>query len=182
MKEDRLMDADEAKSLGFADEVTAPITMAAKFPLRLLPKAAAARLQALAGDDETEPPEPAAVPAAEPVPPALPASDPVPQPEPEPEQQPTAELINLNAAKKTGAAEHKAYVDSITDLCALARAPERVGAYVRAGTPVEQVRKELLARADEPSVMPQHPLLPPAQVAATAWSKITDKINARLRK
>jgi hypothetical protein len=30
--------------------------------------------------------------------------------------------------------------------------------------------------------MPQHPLLPPAQVAATAWSKITDKINARLRK
>src|SRR5580765_2029028 len=183
MKEDRLMDADEAKSLGFADEVTAPIKMAAKFPLRLLPKAAAARLQALAGDDETEPPEPAAVPAAEPVPPALPASDPpAPAPEPEPQPAATAELINLNAAKKTGAAEHKQYVNSITDLCALARAPERVGAYVRAGTPVEQVRKELLARADEPSVMPQHPLLPPAQVAATAWSKITDKINARLRK
>jgi hypothetical protein len=30
--------------------------------------------------------------------------------------------------------------------------------------------------------MPHHPLVPPAQAAASSWSKITDKINARLKK
>jgi ATP-dependent protease ClpP protease subunit len=55
MKEDRLMDADEAKKLGFADEVTEPIKMAAKFSLRLLPKAAAEKFRAAAGDEESDP-------------------------------------------------------------------------------------------------------------------------------
>lgn len=61
--------------------------------------------------------------------------------------------------------------------------PERVGGYVRANTPVEQVRKELLQmRAEEPTIMPHHPMVPAAQVSSSAWSKITDKINARLNK
>lgn len=187
MKEDRLMGADEAKSLGFADEVTEPIRMAAKFPLRLLPKAAAARLQALAGDDETEPAT-SAPPEAPAVPPALPAStEPAPEVSPTSEETPpgtaTAELISLKTAKQTGAAEHKAYVESIADLCALARAPERVGDYVRAETSVDQVRKELLAmRTAEPPIMPQHPLVDASKAPATAWAKITEKLNARITK
>jgi ATP-dependent Clp protease, protease subunit len=182
MKEDRLMDADEAKSLGFADEVTAPIKMSAKFSLRLLPKAAAARLQAVAGDNETDPAEPAP-PQAPTVPPALEATpNPPADPDIDPPAEPTAQLISLNA-KQSGVAEHKAYVEQITDLCALARVPERVGAYVRAETTVEQVRKELLAmRAEEPPIIGQHPLIEPQKAPANAWSRITDKLNAKFQK
>jgi hypothetical protein len=93
-------------------------------------------------------------------------------------------VVDLNAAKKQGVDEHREYVASITDICTLAAAPERVGAYVRAGTPVDQVRKELLdmrAAAPAAPVMPQHPLAPQTP-PATAWAKITDKINARLNR
>jgi ATP-dependent protease ClpP protease subunit len=178
MKEDRLMDATEAKQWGFADEVTAEKKMAAKFSLRLLPKAAADRFRAETGTGEKDPPlsDPVSEKPEEPplvVPPASP--DPAPAPIKEP---PAAKVVDLNA-KQQGIEEHRRYVTDVTDLCTLARAPERVGAYVRANTPVEQVRKELLAAAaEEPVVMPHHPLVPLAQ-AASAWGKITDKINAR---
>jgi ATP-dependent Clp protease protease subunit len=181
MKEDRLMDADEALKLGYADEVTEPVKMAAKFPLRLLPTAAAERFRAAAGDPEDEPEDkPEDKPAADP---ATDPAQPKPAPVVDPPQQPSAKVITLDAAKQQGVEEHRAYVASVTDLCTLAAAPERVGAYVRTNTPLDQVRKELLAkRAEEPVVMPHHPLVPPAQAAASSWSKITDKINARLKK
>jgi ATP-dependent Clp protease, protease subunit len=179
MKEDRLMDAAEAQAFGFADEVTEPVKLAAKFPLRLLPTAAAEKFFAAAGDPEDEPED---KPEDKPTDPATDPAQPKPAPVVEP-PQPTAQVITLDAAKKQGAEEHRAYVASVTDLCTLAAAPERVGAYVRASTPLDQVRKELLARrAEEPVVMPHHPLVPPAQAAASSWSKITDKINARLKK
>jgi ATP-dependent protease ClpP protease subunit len=177
MKEDRLMDASEAVLLGYADELGEPVKMTAKFPLRLLPKAAAARLQAAAGDPEDEEEDD---PVKEPI--ADPATDPpAPVKEPDPAQPAaTAEVVNLRTAKQTGAAEHKAYVNDVTDLCTLARAPERVGAYVRANTPVEQVRKELLElRAADPPILPHHPLADPAKATATVWGRITDKLNAR---
>ena len=187
MKEDRLMDAAEAKQWGFADEVTSEKKMAANFSLRLLPKAAAERFRAEAG--QTGDPDPA--PAPDQTPPTPPAE---PKPgNPQPEQVPpvthpdpppqTAEIVNLDTAKKQGIEEHREYVASVTDLCTLAQMPERVGGYVRAATPIEQVRKELLeVRAQQP-LMPHHPLVPPAPTAsASAWGKITDKINARLNK
>ena len=199
MKEDRLMDADEAKQFGFADEVTAEKKMAAKFSLRLLPQAAAEKFRAQTGDGQGDPPppapepeEPGQQPAADPVPtpsqehpaPGQPTEQPpVTRPSPPPGPPPTrtsAEVVDIGAAKAQGIAEHQAYVASVTDLCVLARAPERVGAYVRANTPIEQVRTELLARAaEDPVLMPQHPLLPKAEAFAASWAKITDKINAR---
>jgi ATP-dependent protease ClpP protease subunit len=169
LKEDRLMDAAEAKSLGYADEVTKEVKMAAKFSLQLLPKAAAEKLKAAIGDPEPPPPQ----------------QDPAPAPAPAPAQeppapQPSATVVDLNAAKKQGIEEHQAYVASVTDLCALAGQPELVGPYVRSAVPVEQVRKELLAkRAAEPPIMPHHPMIDPAKVPANMWSKITDKLNAR---
>jgi ATP-dependent protease ClpP protease subunit len=162
MKEDRLMDAEEAKSLGYADELTEPVKMAAKFSLRLLPKAAADLFRAAAAEPE-------------------------PQPEVQPEPQPTAEIVQLRTklttAKQTGAAEHKAYVASITDLCVLAGMAERVGGFVAAGTSVDDARKELLlARAAEPQIMPHHPLIDSTKATATMWGKITDKLNARSKR
>jgi ATP-dependent protease ClpP protease subunit len=176
MKEDRLMDANEAKELGFADEVAKEVRMqmAANFSLHLLPKAAAARFTAATGAGQQQqgsPPQPAPVLQG---PGAQPNTPPVP---------PTAEVIDLNAAKQQGVDEHKTYVASVTDLCTLARVLNRVGDYVRASTPIEQVRKELLELSAAPAVnvLPQHPLAAHSNAPASAWSKITDKINARMK-
>ena len=177
-EEDRLMDAAEAKDWGFADEVTQPVKMAANYSLRLLPKAAADRIHAEIGEGNGGLPEPI---IPEPV--VEPVVKPVELPAPAIKDPPTAQVVTLDAAKKQGIEEHRTYVSSVTDLCTLAKTPERVGGYVRANTPVDQVRKELLTmRAQEPVIMPHHPLVPAAQVSSTAWGKITDKINARLKK
>ena len=186
MKEDRLMDAAEAKELGLADEVVKEVKMAAKFSLRLLPEAAAERIRAETGAMQGDPP-PA---AAEPVGPG--ESDSAPPVasgdergaiEAPPEPRPPADVVPLKAAKQQGIDEHKAYVTAVTDLCRLAGAAERVGDYVRAGTPVDEVRKELLAARAAADVMPQHPLASgPQAMPAVAWGKITDKLNARFKK
>jgi ATP-dependent Clp protease, protease subunit len=172
MKEDRLMDAAEAKELGLADEVTKETKMAAHFSLRLLPQAAAERLRAETGAEQGDPP-PA---APEPESPGVQSPPEPPDSPPPPEPQPTAQVIDL---KKEGIEEHKKYVADVTDLCTLASAPEKVGAYVRAGTPVDQVRKELLEIRAVADVMPQHPLVPTKPEPAMEWGKITDKLNAR---
>jgi hypothetical protein len=91
----------------------------------------------------------------------------------------------MKTAKQQGIDEHRTYVASVTDLCTLAQMPDRVGAYVRAGTKIEDVRKELLdLRVQQEAVMPHNPLAAHAAKggkvpAASAWTKITDAINAR---
>jgi ATP-dependent Clp protease protease subunit len=207
MKEDRLMDAKEAKELGFADEITAPVKIAASFSLHLLPKAAAERFRAVTGTEQGDPPQPAPVPegpggqpVAPPVPPPSPPAQPgkthgEPEPRlpadpfhlpgptptpPAPTPAATAEVIDINAAKKQGLEEHQLYVGAITDLCTLARVPERVGGYVRAAIPVEQVRRELLDMTAQAPVLSQHPLAT-TKPAAAAWAAITDKLNARMK-
>jgi len=179
IKEDRLMDATEAKELGYADEVTKPVKLAANFSLRLLPKAAAERIRTETGTGKGEQPPLAQKP--EPVEPGVP---PAPSPAPSDQAKPTAtaQVVDLNAAKKQGVEEHKAYVGQVTDLCTLAAMPERVGAYVRAATPVEAVRKELLDLRASQSVDPHHPTAPSGtQATAGAWGKITEKLNARIK-
>jgi ATP-dependent Clp endopeptidase proteolytic subunit ClpP len=178
MKEDRLMDAAEAKDWGFADEVTSEKKMAAKFSLRLLPKAAAEKFRAETG---TEPGEDASTSTDPETPEVLPAPPVSPQKDEPETPAASATVITLDAAKKQGIEEHRKYVATVTDLCTLAAAPERVGGYVRANTPVDQVRKELLEMRTAQTVMPHHPLVPPA-AQASAWEKITDKINARFKK
>ncbi|HEV8503710.1 MAG TPA: head maturation protease, ClpP-related [Casimicrobiaceae bacterium] len=182
MKEDRLMDAAEAKEWGFADEVTKEVKMAARYSLRLLPQAAAERVRAQTGDDQGDPPPPDAKPegpVVEPVPQPAPPAPPVADPAP---RSSSAEVIDLNAARRQGIEEHQAYVASVTDLCTLARAPERVGAYVRANTSVEQVRKELLTAAVEEPVLNSHHGVPVQKQTAASWDKITAKLNARTNK
>ena len=200
MKEDRLMDASEAKEWGFADEVIAEKKMAANYSLRLLPQAAAEKIRAETGEGQGDPPPPAPKPeetGGQPVDPSSPTADPKDHPAPavpaetrpspeDPKPQPgtprtSAEIIDITTkAKAQGIEEHQTYVAAVTDLCTLARTPERVGPYVRANTPVEQVRKELLAmRAEEPAIMPHHPLATEKASPAASWDKITTKINAR---
>lgn len=182
MKEDRLMDAAEAKSLGLADEVTSEKKMAANFSLRLLPPAAAERFRAETGTEQKDPPPTAAAPEdPEPQTVAAPGS-----PSPFVDDStlavpPVAEVVDLNVAKQQGIDEHKAYVAAVTDLCTLANASGRVGNYVRAGKSVDEVRQDLLAIRAAADVLPQHPLAQ-TKPPATEWGKITDKLNARLKK
>lgn len=183
MTEDRLMDAAEAKELGFADELTKEVKLAASFSLRLLPEKAAERFRAETGAGQEDPPPTATAtedPGAQ-----LPVS-PDPPPLPIQEPPPAATVVDLGAAKKEGIEEHKAYVSQVTDLCMLAGVADKVGAYVRAGTPVDAVRRELLDLRATADVLPQHPLAvhastPPPSPAA-AWGKITEKLNARSKK
>jgi hypothetical protein len=86
-------------------------------------------------------------------------------------------VVDLNAAKAQGVAEHREYVAQVTDLCTLARSPEKVGAFIRDNTPVAQVRKALLEVSAE-HIRSQHGLTPPA---VDAWGKITDKLNASVK-
>jgi ATP-dependent Clp protease, protease subunit len=201
MKEDRLMDASEAKEMGFADEVISEKKMAANYSLRLLPQAAAEKFRAETGEGQGGPPPPDRKPEGEggqpvdpPDPPDPARQEPAPGTEKPGDKGPTptddrphpgtprtsAEIIDITTkAKASGIEEHQSYVAAVTDLCTLARAPERVGPYVRANVPVEQVRKELLAiRAEDPVILPHHPLGQQATPAAS-WDKITAKINAR---
>ena len=106
MKEDRLMDASEAKEWGFADEVTAEKKMAAKFSLRLLPKAAADRFRAETGTEQLETPPAVEDPQTSEVPPAPPASSEQETP-PAVQEPPTAKIVTLDAAKKQGIEEHR---------------------------------------------------------------------------
>ena len=95
------------------------------------------------------------------------------------------EIVRLDAAKtEQGIGGHRAYVSSVNHHCTLASMPERVGAFVRANVPVDQVRKDLLAaRAAEPVVMPHHPLLPPQQsTPGLVRQDHLAKISARLKK
>ena len=90
------------------------------------------------------------------------------------------ELVEQGWTALTLPEEHGGLGMSRTDLCVLAGKPERVGAYVRANIPVEEVRKELLAlRITEQQVMPHHPMLDTSKAQASMWGKITDKLNAR---
>jgi ATP-dependent protease ClpP protease subunit len=186
MKEDRLMDAKEAMDLGLADEVVAEKKMAAKFSLRLLPKAAAERFRAETGNGQSDPPPSAPVPEKPEEQPAVPPVShepptPADPPAPPPASPPAATVVDLNAARAEGIEEHREYVSSVTDLCTLASAPDRVGAYIRANTPLATVRKELLEMRATESVLPQHPLAQHmgTKAASAAWEKITDKMNAR---
>jgi ATP-dependent Clp endopeptidase proteolytic subunit ClpP len=208
MKEDRLMDAEEAKSLGYADEITAPVKMAATYKAttakRLMPEAAAARLIAETGDGQGDPPlsdpEPqkpvdqpevssaSPTPEPQPAPPAPPAP---PQEHPAPgspqEVPPATRPSPPDAPPTPGTPRNEAedlrtYIASVTDLCTLASAPERVGAYLKANTPVDQVRKELLEAKASGAVLSQHPLAVHGGPQPSAWGKITDKINARQKK
>src|SRR5262249_7877269 len=147
--------------------------------LRLLPKAAAERFRAEAGEGQgVDPPHPVSepeVPAA-----AFPATPPA---SPDPKSKDEPKVVNLDAGKKEGIEEHKAYVAQVTDLCTLAGALDRVGTYVRAGTSLDQVRKDLIERRGTAEIRSQHGVQPqPRKRPEEEWGKITDKLNARLRK
>lgn len=150
MKEDRLMDAKEAKGLGLADTMTREVKMAANFPLRLLPEKAARAFRAKL--DKRQPRA----------------------------SEPQGQVITMQDARRQGMSDHRKYVEAVTDLCELAGMPERIGDYVRKETPVAKIRKELLEARNSSStpIMPHNPVLEKT-TPIKSWDKIVAKLNAR---
>ena len=166
------MDAKEAKQLGFTDEVTSAVKMTASYSLRLLPKAAADRFRAETGAPQrSHPPQTVEVSQGPKKESLLSSAPPA-----------TAEVIDISTAKAQGIEEHRCYVASVTELCTLAHAEHRVGAFVQANTPIDQVRKELLAvRATEVVLAQRQMQVAAAHNTTAAWGKITEKLNARVK-
>lgn len=127
-----LLTAQEAKDLGFADEISQPIKLAARFD--------ASRLQGIPQlegllDKFTfdQDPNPESVP------------DPIPEPNPipEPALQPVTdpEVIRAKAVEEANRTAHEIY-----DLCAKTGIPDAASEYLNRGMTVDQV-KERLAEA-----------------------------------
>jgi ATP-dependent Clp protease protease subunit len=169
MKEDRLMAASEAKDLGLVDEVKDAVKMAAKFPLRLLPKAVADKIKAVTETSE------------EPAPP--PAPDGEGQAEGETSPPAPTNVVHLQTkAKADGRAEAMAYVRQVNDLCALAGKSGMAAKMIADDKSLDDVRAALLKARTEDETNDINPhrqeAAPPAPSAA--WKKAVDRINARL--
>ena len=78
--------------------------------------------------------------AAEPKPITAPNDPPAGSPPP---ADPPA-VAELDAARAEGRTSALAYVDEVNEICALAGAPHRAAAFVKQGTAVADVRKQLL--------------------------------------
>ena len=168
MRDETWLSAQEAVALGLADRVEAPVRMAAHFdlsrfrnpPLQLV----ALTLNASPQEDDMPDPEKKrtsrATPAAraEQGPDAQaesgPGGTPPAQSEPGAEctaaEQPTAQVIDLNAARADERKATHAYVAEVHELCALAGRGDLAAGFVAKATPVAQIRRALLeARAAE---------------------------------
>jgi ATP-dependent Clp endopeptidase proteolytic subunit ClpP len=178
MAEDRLMTATEAKELGYVDEVTADVKMAAKFAapaLACLPEKARATFKAALDKDAPPPVTPPAPPAAA----AAAASPPA---------ETGGNVVSLDAARPKLQAEFTAYAAEVRDLCALAGYPGKAADFIAAYKPVAEVRTALAkAKADrEPeTVVGQHAdtgtsgsTVTTAQAKA-GWGKAVKAVNAR---
>lgn len=165
MAEDRLMSASEAKKLGYADEITDEVKMAASWgsqSLKMLPENARAEVEAVfikdtemtkivAEQDEDTKKEMDAMRARiealeakgcdDPDKKAEASSDGGDTDDDKEKDEPEAKVI----AFKQGHKQAMAYAQEITDLCSIAGLPDKSAEFIRDGMPVAEVRKELMS-------------------------------------
>jgi ATP-dependent protease ClpP protease subunit len=185
MKEDRLMDANEAKELGLADEIKDAVKLAANYSLRLLPPKAAEQAKTIfkTTADREPPPAPAVAEPGSRQANSAPSNKGKP-----PAEGGGAEVINLDDARREGRETTLAYVNEVHSLCALAGLHNHAAGFIKANESVENVRKKLIeARASEDEKLEiRHHRAMPNQATreknTAAWGRITDQLNSRVRK
>jgi ATP-dependent Clp endopeptidase proteolytic subunit ClpP len=159
MCEDRLMSATEAKSLGYADDLSSPVKMAAAYDLKRLPEKARAVMTAAVAADEPEVVVPAVV---EPV-----VVDPVVEPVVEP-----AVIVAYGDAD----------IHATLDLCLLANCSGKASAFIKAKTPITKVREQLLAArasaSDALDVDTVPPITPEAHL--NEWRGLQARVKAEM--
>lgn len=204
MAEDRLMDADEAKSLGLIDNIIDGVKLAANFTMSKRlgfegTQAAIEKFKASAenGDGSQGGPPPPSEPEPE-------GADPLPVVDPPPtdisdegsqvDPTPPSNVVNLRKEPIMAEADTKKFIKEVSDLCVLAGKPDLISGYINADKPksIDEIRAELIdARAKDAAVLVevigQHPLAEKAKsatdekAAADAWQRSVDKRNARFK-
>jgi ATP-dependent Clp protease protease subunit len=174
MKEDRLMTASEAKSLGYADDLGQPVRMAASFKLKLLPKQARAAMKAAVAADVTAAEAEAAAAATAAATAEVAAKA---------EADAKAAVI---AAAALAAATPPAYgeteIHATLDLCTLAGKSKMSADFIKAKTPVAKVREALLAAraaaSDALDVDTVPPMTPEAHL--NEWRGLQARVKAEM--
>lgn len=167
MAEDRLMDAEEAKSLGYADDVGEPVRMAASFDMSRLPQEArekiAAVMSAQVAQDEVVDDTNA---GAEPDDAGADAD---------------TNVVALDAARDGGVA----YAQEVLDVCLLAGMPDKASAFIKDRKPVAEVRREVLAARAlldaQTNVSGKHGVDSLPAPAKAGWDKVIAAHNSRVR-
>jgi ATP-dependent Clp protease protease subunit len=164
-----LMDAEtwltakEAKASGFADKVSDPAKIAAKYSLSRFANPPAAALALI--EPEAEPVQ---EPEAAPEPQADPGEAPPEVTEPDPEAMQAA----IRAATR-------AEISQIVAACQIARRPEMALAFVQSGKPLAEVRKELQTLERAPVI--ENEINPHATIEdlPISWSKQINRFNSK---
>lgn len=175
---ERLMDgetwlgAGEAVELGFADRIEPPVRMAARFDLSVfgnLPPALAALSRV------REPIEEHLNMADDPDRDTVNRVVDAPAPEPEPTPLAPTAAIDVEAVSASVRGEALAYAARVTELCVLARMPERAAEYIAGHVPLAEVGRALLkarAEADTDEIVGIQPAT--LQARDHGWGHVID--------
>jgi ATP-dependent Clp protease protease subunit len=179
MKEDRLMDAAEAKAMGYVDEVTDSVNMQASFAPGALNRhlrTDAARTKYAAAVDKAKAAKATADAAAAAALKGAPGN--------------VVQFKDHAEAKAAGFAEAQAYAKEVQDLCALAKKPDMALGFIVAATPVAEVRTKLQAALAADTAEPtagqrQHSdtvtlASRASDPKANGWGKAVAAVNKRL--
>ena len=187
------MSAEEAFDLGFADRVADPVKIAAQFnPNKILAKRMPENVAELLKEASMPEIIPAPAEAEEPAdeeieapgeeaPSDEAATDDAPPPIDEPAVEADAVVPDKIAAEARTVA--LAYAREVTELCKLAGLAERAADFIKAETPIEQVRRVLLdARAKidaETRIDGSHPPRPAKMPVAVEWDRVINRKFSR---
>lgn len=166
MKEDRLMDAAEAKALGYVDRLIEPVKMAASYSLDRLPAAARERIAAVM----TAQVEPAKL----------------AEPAPEPDESNIVDLDAVRAeARKGAAAEAYGAAADVARLCAAAGEPEMAADLIAKRMSVEDAGKAVIAaraaRDEAAAIRNVRRDAPAAHQTKSSMALAVEKFNSRVR-
>lgn len=177
MAADRLMDGVEAQALGYADEKTEEVRMAASFDMSRLPREAREKIAAVMSAQESqeatgedtisgsEGDDPVAGAGEETIEGA--GSD--------------SNVVALDAARDGGVA----YAQEVLDICLLAGMSDKASGFIKDRKPVAEVRREVLAaraaKDAETAVSGKHGGAASPAPAKAGWDKVIAAHNSRVR-
>lgn len=162
LKEDRLLSAEEAVELGYADRVIENVKVTARFSMDRLPRSARERFQmALEPEERLRK---------------------IIKIEDKSDKDNVVSLDNMRTAAKRDAL---VYARTVMDLCRLAGKPEMAAKFVAEEKPEADVRKELVdlrAREDRETVLLSQHREPAdsAQATKAGWDKAIQKVNKQI--
>lgn len=92
------------------------------------------------------------------------------------------QVVDVNAVRAEGEAKAFAYMQEVSNLCAIGGCPEKAADFIAKKVSVPDVQAALLAakasKTDAGEIIPHNPSKPPTQAADHGWSKIAASAGA----